>query len=110
MRLSKVEFLDDYQVYANEFAIYPKESALEYLITGLCSEAGEAAGKVAKTFRGDKELNLDDFISELGDVLWFVSELAEHFDVSLEEVATRNINKLADRKERNVIKGDGDVR
>jgi hypothetical protein len=39
-----------------------------------------------------------------------VAILADHFDISMEEVASRNIAKLADRQKRNLIGGSGDNR
>ena len=43
--------LTDYQVWTRTTAIYPKEKALDYLGLGLCSEAGEVAGKLKKKIR-----------------------------------------------------------
>ena len=36
-------------------------------------------------------------IAELGDVLWYVSELASGLGATLEEIAERNIEKLYKR-------------
>jgi hypothetical protein len=43
--------MDDYQDQSAKTAIFPKEEALNYLILGLCSEAGELAGKLKKIIR-----------------------------------------------------------
>ncbi len=51
----------------------------EYLTLGLIAEVGEAAGKLAKRVR-DGVWDEKAFIKELGDILWFVANLAEYYD------------------------------
>ena len=51
-----------------------------------------------------------EIIKELGDCLWFVSEIATLLNVSFEEVMQKNIDKLTSRRERGVIYGSGDNR
>jgi len=63
---------------------------------------------VKPILRGDdKEINMDELISEAGDVLWNLSCLLEDNGITLQEVASKNIAKLASRMERGVIQGDG---
>ena len=103
--------LDDYQKRARITAMYPDEHSVVYPAIGLAGEAGEVCNKIKKRLRGDKtEFNTSDISDELGDVLWYVANLASDLNLSLDAVATRNINKLRDRKERNVIQGNGDDR
>ena len=100
-----------YQKQAVSTAIYPKSASILYPAIGLVNEAGELIGKVKKTIRGDTEdFPRQALIDELGDVLWYAAALANDLGVTLEDVAIRNIEKLSDRKERNVLKGDGDNR
>ncbi|WP_350279939.1 nucleoside triphosphate pyrophosphohydrolase family protein [Kribbella sp. HUAS MG21] len=85
-----------------------------YPTLGLVNEAGEVAGKVKKIFR-DREGVISDadreaLTLELGDVLWYLSELCTRLGIRLEDVAERNITKLADRVARGVLHGDGDQR
>ena len=47
---------------------------------------------------------------ELGDVLWYVAQIATELGTDLETVARVNIMKLGDRKERGVLGGSGDDR
>tara|TARA_R100001594_G_scaffold118469_1_gene153788 strand:+ start:296 stop:454 length:159 start_codon:yes stop_codon:yes gene_type:complete len=51
-----------------------------------------------------------EIIKELGDVLFYVTALANHIGSDLETVAIHNIVKLQDRKSRNKIQGSGDDR
>lgn len=99
---------DEYQKFARSTAIYPDECKVVYPALGLCGEAGEVAEKVKKNIRDGK--SLDGVGLELGDVLWYISALADDLGVTLEEVAKANIEKLQSRMERNKIKGDGDNR
>jgi NTP pyrophosphatase (non-canonical NTP hydrolase) len=102
---------DTYQKLAAGTAIYPEETALAYLTTGLSGEAGEVCGKIGKVFRGDKApVSKEEVCKELGDVLWFLSELARFHGLSLGEVAEKNLMKLYDRKDRGVLRGNGDNR
>ena len=76
---------------------------------GLAGEAGEVAEKVKKLYR-DSQFSKEDVIKELGDVLFYVTALANHLGSDLQSVANANIKKLHDRKDRNKIKGSGDNR
>ncbi len=108
--------LNDYQKKAKETAIYPEKYKVIYPALGLGSEAGEVAGTVSKLLRGDdggenmtdkRKLELK---AELGDVLWFLAVLSSDLGFSLDEVALGNIEKIQSRKDRGVIRGDGDNR
>ena len=101
--------LSEYQLFSRTTAIYPKEKALDYLCLGLASEAGEVAGKRKKHIR-DGGVDVVSIIDELGDVMWYVTRLADELGFSVEEVLQRNWAKLKDRQERNVLKGSGDAR
>ena len=104
--------LNDYQVQANETAIYPK--GLNYPILGLAGEAGEICNKYKKIIRdksGEVDVNdLDQLAKELGDVLCYVAQIASELGTDLETVARVNLMKLGDRKDRGVLGGSGDER
>lgn len=68
----------------------------EHALKGMCSEVGEIHGVYQKVYQGH-EVNTDDVIKELGDVMWFVAEMADALGVDLDDVATRNIEKLRKR-------------
>ena len=111
--------LTEYQRRVAEFDLF--ESSLDLSapgfiekILGLVGEAGETADKVKKIIR-DKGGRASDedreaIIKELGDVLWYVANVARYLNVSLSEVAEININKLSSRKKRGKLHGAGDER
>ena len=101
--------LSDYQLKAMETAVFPKEYFLIYPALGLVNEAGEYAGKVKKILRGDTNTT-EAAAAELGDVLWYLAACAKALGVDLGQIAQQNLDKLADRAARGVLKGSGDNR
>lgn len=107
--------LSTYQSRARETARYPGVGSNPiYPTLGLCGEAGEVADKVKKVIRDrggafSPEV-IDALQLELGDVLWYVAQLASELGLDLEAVAQANLDKLASRAARNVIAGSGDHR
>lgn len=107
--------LNSYQSFARRTARYPDLGAnILYPTLGLCGEAGEVADKVKKVLRdqgGDfSSANKQAIALELGDVLWYVAQLADELGFSLQRVAELNLEKLQSRAARNVISGSGDER
>ena len=111
-----VEFqsLDEYQMFVRSTKVYDKEYHLVYPVLGLVNEAGEVAGKIKKLMRDDEgqltQERFNDIVSELGDVLWYVTAIADDLGISISDIFYDNFTKLKSRKERNMIKGDGDHR
>jgi NTP pyrophosphatase (non-canonical NTP hydrolase) len=116
------ETFKHYQEQATTTAIYDKEVALEYLAAGIAGEVGELTSIIAKELRKGNysrgvggtqnyyRYPINDIKHELGDVLWFVSQIATTFQLDLSEVANANIGKLKGRSERGVIEGSGNYR
>lgn len=107
--------LNEYQEAAKKTAVFPNDSALEYLTLGLNGEAGEVAEKVKKIIRdseshNDIAIRMREIAMELGDVLWYLTMLCDVVGSSLEEVAQMNIEKLFGRLARGKLQGDGDNR
>ena len=118
----------------------PSSENFSYMFLNLVGEVGEFASKVAKAIRKNQcsiglephvaeQANYDgmfanelwdfapnekerrnELMKEAGDILWQLSGLCSVMGWSLEDVAQANLDKLASRKERNVIDGNGDNR
>ena len=114
---------NEYQKLAKLTAIYPDEYNVVYPTLGLTGESGEVAEKVKKYIRDGRELDktgngyyvddevfIKDIKKELGDVLWYLSAIASDLDLSLEDIAQTNVEKLKSRLKRDKIKGSGDNR
>lgn len=109
----------EYQEKSRITALYPnKDNDFTYPVLGLMAEAGEVADKIKKHIRDDNihtpsELSSEqkkELAKELGDVLWYISQLVTELDGDLGEIAQMNIDKLYSRMERNKIGGSGDNR
>lgn len=119
---------DDYQKKASTTALYynsidkmfeglpsgaRKLLGLSYVALGL-GESGEVQGKIKKIIRdsgGVINAEVKKAIGkELGDQLWYISQVCEELGLHLSDVANENIEKLYSRKERGVITGSGDDR
>jgi NTP pyrophosphatase (non-canonical NTP hydrolase) len=105
----------DYQTQSRKTAKYPPIGhPVVYPTLGLANEAGEVAGKIKKIFRDrfgvitaeDREA----LEGELGDVLWYLAQVCTELEISLDEVAGHNLEKLFSRLERGKIGGEGDDR
>lgn len=106
---------NDYQKLTGTTAMYPEgQLGLAYLVLGLTGESGEVAEKVKKLIRNNDGQITEDFVTELGkelgDTLWYLSEICSYMGLRLEDVARGNIAKLQDRASRGVIKSKGDNR
>jgi len=106
--------LSDYQRLSRRTAEYPREAWLSYPALGLAGEAGEVAEHAKKAIRDDAGTVTDEsrtaMAKELGDVLWYVAQLASELDLDLDEIAEGNLEKLLSRQRRGVLSGSGDDR
>ncbi len=105
----------EYQLRSRATAVYPQLGHnLAYPALGLCGEAGETAEKIKKALRDDDGILTDErreaVAAELGDVLWYVAQLATEAGLELEVIAEANLEKLASRQQRRVLHGSGDDR
>lgn len=109
--------ISEYHDGADSTAVYSGRGSTEglvYAVLGLNGEAGELAEKAKKCLRDDGGVLLEErrraMVLELGDVFWYLAALATELGEDLEHVAEQNLAKLASRKQRDVLGGDGDDR
>lgn len=104
----------EYQDKAAETAIYGDRNAIIYPALGLASEAGEVLGKIKKVLRdnnGEFTEGLNKVIGmEISDCLWYIAALCKDLNLSMDDIAQDNLDKLNSRMERGVIGGSGDNR
>jgi len=107
--------LNEYQEQAKTTAVYTSsEQRLICTVLGLGGEAGEVSEKFKKIFR-DKGGQISDvdrreIQKELGDVLWYLAVLSDTLGLTLDEVATLNLEKLKARQAQGRLHGSGDNR
>lgn len=110
---------DDYQKQAITTAyVDPKhvDSLMEKTIwaMGVAGEAGEVVEKWKKivAYKEGKitQEDLDELAKELGDVVWYIAVMAHSLGLSLDDIMSKNLEKLASRQSRGTIKGKGDNR
>lgn len=81
---------------------------------GVAGEAGEVVEKWKKivAYKEGKitQEDLNELTKELGDVVWYVAVMAHSLGLSLDDIMSKNLEKLASRKQRGTIKGKGDNR
>lgn len=105
-----MQSFNEYQDFVKSMKVYPEKHAIVYPTLGLMGEAGEISEKVKKWMRGDKELDREGLLAEMGDPLWYLASLADDLGYTLQDVVDYNVSKLSSRKERGVLKGSGDNR
>lgn len=89
----------EYQIQAQQFL---KENLsngqrLNLAALGLNGQSGEFADAWKKHIYHHKQFNKDQFILQLGDILWYLSLAAKPLGTSLQEIAQKNIQKLSTR-------------
>jgi len=114
--------LDEYQNLALTTLLYGSEEHLTY---GLAAEVGEVMSLMQKAARHDSRYWNDEadrffgdytplfkekIFSELGDVLWYLSCLANYHGFPMNAIARHNLEKLGKRKADGKIQGNGDNR
>jgi NTP pyrophosphatase (non-canonical NTP hydrolase) len=103
---------NEYQKMARTTAIYAGAgNNFVYTVLGLCGESGEVAEKIKKIIRdgggtvtAEQRLELE---KELGDVLWYVANLAVELGLNMDDIASKNIAKLKSRQDRGFCKDRG---
>lgn len=96
-----------------------------YMLAGLTAEVGEVNDKIAKAIRkewvkidNNNLIRLEkcpiefdkEIAKEISDCLWFCAGLSRIIGYDLNTIGNINLDKLASRKQRGVIDGNGDNR
>ena len=99
----------EFQHYARRTsaAPFPERERPMVQALGLCGESGEVAELVKKASWHGRPVDLDKMADELGDCLWYLSDLATHYGLSLEDIAAGNIEKLRLRYPNGFVVGGG---
>jgi NTP pyrophosphatase (non-canonical NTP hydrolase) len=112
MSFNPDDFLDfdTYQYEASRFVKPAISDNIAYFGLGLSGETGEVNELIKKSIRDETVLDTVKLTSELSDVLWYVSQVAQCAGIEFSSIVAVNLNKLTSRMERGVIGGSGDNR
>lgn len=99
-----MERFEDYQVWQETAAYYPKKhnfEGLEYATLAMVGEAGEVANELKKVIRDYRGIIVPEIrhklLLELGDVLWYISAITNELGSSLDEISDLNKEKITAR-------------
>ena len=70
---------------------------LSNLCMGLCGESGEVTDYIKKCIYHNHKFNLKKLIEELGDVMWYLTNIATLMGIPLDYILDENIKKLEER-------------
>jgi NTP pyrophosphatase (non-canonical NTP hydrolase) len=75
----------------------PEQANLWHMATGVSGEAGELLDAIKKHVIYQKPLDVENVKEELGDILFYMSNLMQSVGLSFEEVLQHNVDKLSVR-------------
>jgi NTP pyrophosphatase (non-canonical NTP hydrolase) len=107
---------DEYQKQAITTNLKKDDQLQELMqqVLGLGDEAGEVLAIFKKWIRDNGAditlLDKQNVAKELGDILWYIAVVAHDLDISFDDIASKNIEKLQSRKQRGTLTGSGDNR
>lgn len=97
----------DYQVEARSTRDPLNQNLIIYPALGLGGESGEVLEVIKKGLRPGGFIDVKKVLLEMGDVLWYLSALADDIGSDLTTIAQMNIEKLAERHGKALPQGDG---
>ncbi|WP_099221589.1 nucleoside triphosphate pyrophosphohydrolase family protein [Listeria costaricensis] len=86
----------EYQELAKRTAAHHEQALTNYGL-GVAGEAGEVVELIKKYAFHGHDLDKAALTKELGDLLWYISQIAEWANIEMEDVAEMNIKKLKKR-------------
>lgn len=115
--MSNKNILTDYTEFTRSTAIYPQANtgdmaAVMACVLGLAEETGEVVGKLYKMGRDGWTVDYfkERVEPELGDVFWQLCRLCDELGFNPASIILKNKDKLIERSNKNLIKGEGDDR
>lgn len=91
--------LNEYQSFAAQGihdATLEREPIVGFAL-GLAGEAGEVVDDIKKRIFHGREVPMEHTAEELGDVLWYVANIATQCGFSLDDIIQQNVDKLQKR-------------
>lgn len=88
--------MNEYQLLATRTAAKHDNELVNYGL-GIAGEAGEVADLIKKAMFHGHVIDQLEVKKELGDVLWYLVNIARLAGLSLDEIAEANISKLQKR-------------
>lgn len=87
----------------------PELESIAIMGLGLAGESGEVLEHIKKYIR-DGNLDREALKKELGDAAYYWARICRKFGFEPSDVLRTNVEKLLSRKERGVLRGNGDNR
>ena len=91
--------IDEYQKFASEAVITSPYKVVPIVgfALGLAGESGEVIDDIKKKYIHGRTIDDNHTIEELGDVMWYVANLATCLEIPLSQVLKLNVEKLSKR-------------
>jgi len=74
-----------------------EEQTISNMIFGICGESGEVADILKKHLYQGHKLDKEHLKEELGDIMYYIVNLATMYDIDMREVLEMNVEKLLKR-------------
>ena len=100
--------IKDYQKECMRTATFwgSEEEIVCNMCMGIAGESGEIVDYLKKVEFHGHEFDREKLINELGDLMWYVFALSNHFQIEMTEVLEKNIEKLYKRYPNGFTKND----
>ena len=73
------------------------DEQLSNLCMGLAGESGEVIDYIKKGLYHGHKLEINKIIEELGDVMWYITNISSYFSISMNKILEEKIRKLEER-------------
>ena len=74
-----------------------RKDQLSNLCMGLAGESGEVVDYIKKHIYHGHSLEINKLSEELGDIMWYLTNIATSFNIPIEFILDENIKKLEER-------------